>query len=141
MELVSKRVPVDRCMTPNCMRSQLMPAMSTKSRQTIYGKHSERQRRHWAFSVPLPLNLGVAAHEPQFFRRQGPIDGALGFRHRLSFGDGLTSEGPPFEREPPFPKLSLDALNHGVFDVAIFQLQSSSRSRRTARSYPAFLRP
>jgi hypothetical protein len=70
--------------------------------------------------------------EPQLFPGEGPIDRALGFRDRLSFGHGLASEGLPFEREPPFPELSLNSLNDRVFDVSIFQLQSSSRSRRTA---------
>ena len=63
---------------------------------------------------------------------QRPINRALGFRHRLSFGRGLASEKDPLKGERPCPKLTFDALNDGVFDVSIFQLQSSTRSRRTA---------
>jgi hypothetical protein len=76
--------------------------------------------------------LTFRADELQFFRRQGPVDSALGFRHGLSFGRGWAGHGLRFQHKSPFPYLPPESLNDGVFDVSIYQLQSSSRSRRTA---------
>ena len=36
------------------------------------------------------LAVPLGADEFQFFRGQGPVDSALGFRHRLSFGRGFS---------------------------------------------------
>jgi hypothetical protein len=68
----------------------------------------------------------------QFFRRQGFIDRALdvGFRHRFSCG--LAFQGHAFDRDRPFPYLPAETLNDCVIDIPISQLQSFSRSRRTA---------
>jgi hypothetical protein len=90
----------------------------------------QRRGRAWAGILSSAVALG--ADEFQFSRGQGPLNRPLGFSHRLSFGGGLASEKDPLKGERPFPKLTFDALNDGVFDVAMFQLQSSSRSRRTA---------
>jgi hypothetical protein len=58
---------------------------------------------HFAVTTAFVSIAACRRHELQFFRRQGPIDRALGLCHRFRLGRSLAGYGLPFEREPPFP--------------------------------------
>ena len=69
-------------------------------------------------------------HKPHLFRRERPVNSALGVRYSLSLRRGSASfRTVRVERDRPFPDMPPDALNDRIFDAAMFHCALDYPSR------------